>query len=150
MGGVEIRRMESTDAEAVAAIEASVFSVPWTLNGFKSALERRDTIFYVAVEGGRILGYAGFYISIDEADITNIAVEVEARRRGIGRSLMERVIDTCENKGVQMIGLEVRAGNEAAKRMYANLGFKEVGVRKGFYEHPTEDACVMIRYTEKG
>ena len=104
----------------------------------------------MAEREGRILGYAGFYISIDEADITNIAVESHSRRQGIGRALMEKVIDTCENKGVRMIGLEVRAGNEPAKRMYSDLGFKEVGVRKGFYEHPTEDACVMIRNTEKG
>ena len=143
-----IRRMEPEDIEAVAAIEAATFSVPWTVNGFKSALERRDTIFYVAEKDGMIVGYAGFYISVDEADITNVAVEESTRGQGIGQALMEKVIETCDNKGVLMIGLEVRAGNEPAKKLYSGLGFKEVGRRKNFYEQPTEDACVMIRSGE--
>ena len=145
MGDMKIRRMVPEDAEAVARIEADSFSMPWTVNGFLTALERRDTIFYVAEKMGEILGYVGFYISIDEADITNIAVEKDFRRQGIGRLLMETVIDTCTRKDVQMLGLEVRAGNEPAKALYTELGFRAVGIRKGFYERPVEDACVMIK-----
>ncbi len=146
--GIEIRRMEAGDIGAVAAIEADSFSIPWTPNGFKTALDRRDTIFFVAERKGEILGYVGFYISIDEADITNIAVAKTERRQGIGRSLMENVKSVCEKKGVRMIGLEVRAGNEPAKELYSGMGFKEVGVRKDFYRCPTEDACVMIWFKE--
>ncbi len=145
---VNIRRMVAGDAEEVAAIEAATFSVPWTVSGFKTALERRDTIFFVAEREKRIIGYAGFYISMDEADITNVAVAAGERKKGIGEMLMQAVIDTCKSKDVHMIGLEVRAGNEPAKQLYRKLGFKEVGLRKGFYEKPAEDACVMIRSGE--
>ncbi|MBR4808587.1 MAG: ribosomal protein S18-alanine N-acetyltransferase [Lachnospiraceae bacterium] len=145
---IEIRRMSEGDIPDVAAIEASSFSLPWSENGFRTALGRRDTVFYVATVEGRIAGYAGFYICLDEADITNIAVTSDHRRKGIGARLMDEVISACSLKGVLMIALEVRAGNEPAKALYRKCGFQEVGLRKGFYSSPTEDACVMTRYLE--
>ena len=145
---IEIRRMSEGDIPDVAAIEASSFSLPWSENGFKTALGRRDTVFYVATVDEKIVGYAGFYICLDEADITNIAVAPDYKRKGIGGRLMDSVISACSSKGVLMIALEVRAGNEPAKALYRKCGFQEVGLRKGFYSSPTEDACVMTKYLE--
>ena len=145
---IEIRRMCETDIPAVAAIEAGTFSLPWSENGFRTALGRRDTVFFVATVDERIVGYAGFYTCLDQADITNVAVSSEYKRRGIGTRLMDAVITACLSKGVLMIALEVRAGNESAKALYRKCGFEEVGLRKGFYSSPTEDACVMTRYLE--
>lgn len=143
-----IRRMEPEDIEPVAAIEAATFSEPWSVNGFKSALERRDTIFYVAYDEDKILGYVGFYYGIDEADITNVAVAEGARGQGIGEMLIANVLMTCSMKGIGMIGLEVRAGNAPAIALYHKLGFEQVGIRKDFYSKPTEDALVMTKYFE--
>lgn len=140
-----IREMTATDIGEVAALEAEIFSVPWSLQGFADTLAREDILFLVAYEGEKLLGYVGVYCAADEGEITNVAVAQPARRCGVGRALIEALIRMLADRSVFRIVLEVRTSNEPAIRLYEQEGFVVVGTRNNFYEKPAEDAYVMVR-----
>ena len=126
-------------------IEQENFSVPWTENGFFSFLLRQDALFLVAEEEEQILGYCGVILVPDEGDITNVSVKKNRQGQGIGKLLMQELIERSAKAGVTRLFLEVRRSNEAAIHLYERLGFKRDGIRKGYYEEPTEDAVLMSR-----
>ncbi len=142
---VEIREMQIDDLENVLAIEKENFSVPWDANGFFSFMIREGTAFLVAEENGKILGYAGLISAADEGDITNVSVSKTRRQKGIGNSLLEGLLDKARSFELKKIFLEVRASNEAAVRLYEKKLFQQVGVRKGYYTEPVEDALLMCK-----
>ncbi len=139
-----IRTMQKGDVAAVAALEAQIFSMPWSAAGFADTLLRKDVIFLVAYEQDELLGYVGIYCTLDEGEITNVAVAPAARRRGIARALLTELKRQLACRNVAQIVLEVRVSNEPAIRLYEKLGFSVLGVRKNFYEKPTEDAYIMV------
>ena len=126
----------------VAEIEKSCFSLPWSEDAFYGELDNPLATYVVAVDGTDVLGFAGVHEISGEGYITNIAVSESARRRGIGRVLLEKLIDICKDK-CTFVTLEVRAGNAPAISLYEKLGFEKLGIRKNFYEKPTEDAIIM-------
>ncbi len=138
-----IRNMQEEDVSSVAEIEKEIFSMPWTEQGFQSALEQ-DTCFVVAEEE-RILGYCGAYVSFDEAEITNVAVKKDSQGNGVGGRLLEDLEARLEKRGVKRIVLEVRYSNEPAIHLYEKKGYKKLGIRKNFYQNPREDAWMMER-----
>ena len=138
-----IRTMQKGDVAAVAALEAQIFSMPWSAAGFADTLLREDVIFLVAYEQDELLGYVGIYCTLDEGEITNVAVAPAARRRGIARALLTELKRQLTCRNVSRIVLEVRVSNEPAIRLYEQMGFSVLGVRKNFYEKPAEDAYIM-------
>ena len=138
-----IRTMQKGDVAAVAALEAQIFPMPWSAAGFADTLPREDIIFLVAYEQDELLGYVGIYCTLDEGEITNVAVAPAARRRGIARALLTELKQQLACRNVTQIVLEVRVSNEPAIRLYEQMGFSVLGVRKNFYEKPTEDAYIM-------
>ena len=140
-----LREMLVDDLDQVMEIEEELFSVPWTKEGFLTFLMKENGMFLVVEEKGRILGYCGLFTVLDEGDVTNVAVRRDRQREGIGNFLMESMIHLAEERGITMIHLEVRAGNETAIRLYERQGFVRDGLRKGYYTDPTEDAVLMTR-----
>lgn len=140
---ITIQEMQLDDLEQVVEIEQQNFSVPWTENGFFSFLLRSDTLFLVAKEEDRILGYMGIMMVLDEGEITNVSVAQTARRRGVGRLLVQTMLDKMRRAGLNMIHLEVRKSNTPAIRLYEQFAFVQDGERKNYYEEPTEDAVLM-------
>ncbi len=140
---ITIQEMQLDDLEQVAEIERQNFSVPWTENGFFSFLLRSDTLFLVAKEEDQILGYMGIMMVLDEGEITNVSVAQTARRRGVGRLLVQTMLDKMRRAGLTMIHLEVRKSNTPAIRLYEQFAFVQDGERKNYYEEPTEDAVLM-------
>lgn len=140
---ITIQEMQLDDLEQVVEIEQQNFSVPWTENGFFSFLLRSDTLFLVAKEEDRILGYMGIMMVLDEGEITNVSVAQTARRRGVGRLLVQTMLDKMRRAGLTMIHLEVRKSNTPAIRLYEQFAFEQDGERKNYYEEPTEDAVLM-------
>ena len=138
-----LRRMCQEDLEQVAAIEKKIFSEPWSREGFAASLRSPDTMYFVALQGEVIVGYCGLLRSFEEADITNVAVDVPCRRQGVARKMLEKLLEEGKAKGIERFTLEVRIGNQVAIRLYESLGFERVGVRKGFYVKPAEDALIM-------
>lgn len=142
---IQIREMQIDDLEQVMPIEQENFSVPWTETGFFTYLLRSDAMFLVAEEDGEILGYCGVLLVLDEGDITNVSVKKSRRREGIGKRLVEALIQKTGREGVGVLHLEVRLGNEAAIALYEGMGFARDGLRKNYYEAPVEDAVLMSR-----
>jgi ribosomal-protein-alanine acetyltransferase len=151
-GAVRVRRLRPEDVGAVARIERAVFgSEAWPHGAFAYA----GTIFdgappargrlWVAVERGRIVGYAGLELSVlgGEADLINLAVTPAARRRRVGRRLAAAAIGFCRQRGVALLWLRVRASNRAARAFYRRVGFRPVGRFRGYYRTPREDAVLM-------
>ena len=145
MSELRIRRMEERDVQQVAAIEAESFSLPWSEQAFRDSLAMYHTIFLVADLEGRIAGYCGWYQSLEEAEITNVAVKQELRGKGIARELLQELFRVGTAQGVFAYTLEVRVSNTPAIHLYESLGFENVGIRRDFYEKPTEDAMIMWR-----
>ena len=139
-----VRKMTSADISAAVKIEEQCFSLPWSEKSFADSLEREDTVFLVCEDENNIVaGYIGMYLSFDEASITNVAVSPEFRKRGCGQRLVEMAKQVVKEIGVQVIFLEVRTSNQPAISLYSKNGFENLGIRKNFYEHPTEDAYIM-------
>lgn len=140
-----IRRMEQRDVSHVSALEQAVFpSMPWQEYMFRSELQNMVARYLVAEENGRVIGYAGAHIILDEGHVTNIAVAPDARGKGVGRGLARALLQYASNLGVSYMTLEVRQSNLIAQSLYRSLGFHPVTLRKGYYEDNREDALLMV------
>ena len=141
---MRIRRMTGEDCKKAAELEKAIFSQPWSEQGFLDALARKENIFLAAEEAGELCGYLGMYQSLDEGEITNVAVKAEKRNAGIGFLLMQAAIEAAKQQQISQIILEVRVSNASAIHLYEKCGFVNCGIRKGFYDFPKEDAYIMI------
>ena len=139
-----IRRMTMADVDGVAAVEAATFPTPWSRDAFISEMKNVAARYLVAEKDGRIIGYAGAWIILDESHITNIAVLEAERGQGIGRKLTHGLMQYLSNLGAAYATLEVRKSNEVAQNLYKSLGFIKLGVRKRYYEDNGEDALIMV------
>jgi [ribosomal protein S18]-alanine N-acetyltransferase len=129
---------------AVHAIEQEVFADPWSTQDFRDCVSS-DALFLVA-EGKGADTIAGYVVALDAADegeILNLAVAPSGRRNGLGRALVQHMLEALGGRGVQQVYLEVRESNAPARALYAAQGFKEVGRRKQYYRRPVEDAIVL-------
>ena len=145
MSEAAIRRMTLRDVDAVHAIEAATFSKPWTREDFvKEMTQNACARYLVAERSGEIVGFAGAWIVLDEAHVTNIAVRSDHREKGIGKQLTKALVQYAANLGVNYMTLEVRRSNTVAQNLYQALGFEYVGVRKRYYEDNGEDAFLFV------
>lgn len=142
-GGLSILPMKSEDAPAAAALERLCFSDPWGEGEFAGIGENRLDRGFAAWRDGRLTGYVILRLVAGEGEILRIAVDPSERRKGTGRRLTEAAKAAARVAETEKIFLEVRAGNEAAIALYRSCGFKEYGVRKGYYRSPSEDALLM-------
>jgi len=124
-------------------IERGSFAHPWSTRFFLEELRVQCARSVLAEVKGRIVGYILFWLVADEVDIHNLAVRREFRRRGIARSLLQRVVDEARCQGARRVTLEVRRSNEPAQRLYESMGFVTTGLRKGYYSDDGEDALTM-------
>lgn len=140
-----IRRAAIDDIPGIHEIEVRNFSLPWSEESFRDCLNYDDTLFFVDEEEGKIAGFAVLRLFPDEAELYNIAVGEEYRRRGIADSLMNTLTDECDNRSMERILLEVRQSNAPARALYKKHGFTVLGVRAKYYDEPKEDAVIMER-----
>lgn len=146
MAELVIRKATEKDIEGIEALEKICFKTPWSRDSIKhDIVDNKMATYIVAAIGENIVGYIGVWCIIDEGHITNVAVSPVYRRQHIGTLLVDTLIKSTENAGIVRHTLEVRASNVAAKKLYENFGFKESGVRKGYYEDNGEDAILMWR-----
>lgn len=121
---ISFRPLAPEDADAVACIERESFPTPWSREDFWREASNDFACYIVALEGTAVIGFAGCWISFEEAQVTNIAL-------------------TAMQRGVERMTLEVRPSNLPARRLYERLGFVEIGIRKGYYQDNNEDAILM-------
>lgn len=142
-----IRRGRLEDLDGIAALEQVCFASPWSRESlYRDMAENQMAMYFVAELDEEVVGYLGIWLVSEEGHINNVAVSPSHRRRRIGSALIEAMLEATQAEGIIAHTLEVRAGNEAAKRLYEKFGFKEAGLRKGYYEDNGEDAVIMWRY----
>lgn len=141
--GLRIRPMRKEDIPEVLRIERDCFSVPWSERSFLDALDLEYYHFLTALCGQEIAGYGGYIRSFETADIADIAVRSDLRKKGIGEKLLRQLMEDGVRAGVERFSLEVRASNLPAIALYEKLGYRREGLRKGYYENPTEDALIL-------
>ncbi|HYR93179.1 MAG TPA: ribosomal protein S18-alanine N-acetyltransferase [Methylomirabilota bacterium] len=145
---VVIEDMRLEDVPAVQLVENASFPIPWPANAFRHELTQNKNAHYlVAKEGDHIVGYAGLWLSLDEAHITTFAVLPEYRRRKIGERMLLSIFERAERLGAEWLTLEVRASNLPAQRLYEKYGFRPAGIRRRYYSDNNEDAIIM--WTER-
>ena len=138
------RRMTDSDLDAVMAIEEVIYTHPWTRGNFTDSLAAQSHCF-VMERQGVITGYAVLTTGAEEAHLLNLSTALAWQRQGLGQELLNYVIDVARNLGARKIFLEVRVSNVAARALYAKSGFREIGVRRGYYPAygGREDAVVL-------
>ena len=140
---IEYIPMNEAHVAPIAQLEKLCFSDPWSERSIAYELTNPLSAWFVAVEDGTVLGYVGSQAVLDEADMMNIAVSPEARRRGIAQGLVEVLVAALKEKEVRCLTLEVRASNDPAITLYHKLGFTQVGRRPNYYRNPKEDALIL-------
>lgn len=156
--------MRLPDIEQVMPIEQAAFPAPWPASAYRYELTQNDLSSYLVVreqgpeetERGttcprllspaqptRILGYGGFWLLVDEAHISTIAVHPDWRGRGLGEMVLVALVDAAILRGAGEITLEVRVSNAVAQNLYHKYGFAQVGVRKRYYHDNNEDALIL-------
>ena len=142
--------MGPSDLDGVMEIEKVSFPTPWSREMFIEDFPRdfSDTLV-AAGTGDEILGYAVCWTIAGESHLLNIAVHPARRGQGIGRALLTECIRRAARAGASVIYLEVRAGNDAAQRLYRSMGFEFRGIRKGYYTDTAEDALIFDREVRK-
>jgi ribosomal-protein-alanine N-acetyltransferase len=141
--------MEERDIPQVAAIDKLSFANPWSAGSYRYELvTNRASHFWVLLAPApeterQVVGYAGFWLIVDEAHIGTLAVQPLWRRRGLGEKLLATLLCQARDLGAVMATLEVRAGNLAAQHLYQRHGFAEVGRRKKYYQDNGEDALLL-------
>ena len=140
------RPFDAGDVAYVAALEAQIHAAPWTVGNFRDAIAAGYATC-VAEREGRIVAYGMLMLAPGEAQVLNVSVVPDARRAGLGRALLRRLLALAAQRGAEQAFLEVRAGNAAAQALYASEGFQPVARRQGYYPGPAltdrEDALVM-------
>jgi ribosomal-protein-alanine N-acetyltransferase len=147
-GGVErvvVRAMRAEDVDTVVEIETEAFSSPWRKETFTDLIGRPGLELLVmehAQEG--VVGYAVLWCILDQGELANVAITPRMRSMGLGTRLLSRVLDIARDRGVEKVFLEVRASNARALDLYRRFGFTDVGLRRGYYDHPKEDARILM------
>lgn len=141
-----IEKLQTTHLDQVLQIERVSFPTPWSRQSFLNEIHNNDFAHYFAcMTDGLLVGYAGMWVIIDEAHITNVAVHPEYRGQHLGRLLLAHLMNEAAAQGAGRITLEVRPSNWQAQTLYHRLGFIPVGLRKGYYTDTDEDAIIMWR-----
>ena len=140
--------MSPAHVAQVAALEKLCFSDPWSENSVASELKNELSLWLVALEDERVVGYVGSQSVLGESDMMNVAVHPDRRRRGVAEALITGLISALKEKGNHCLSLEVRASNVPAIALYGKLGFIQVGRRPNYYRNPKEDACILRKEWE--
>lgn len=142
--GVAFRPMRPGDIEPIMALEREVYSFPWTPGNFHDSLKAGYSCWVLEI-GSYIVGYGVMMLAAGEAHLLNIAVGAQWQRQGLGRRLLQHLIRVAREYHAEMLFLEVRPSNRAARALYDDIGFSEIATRRHYYpaHDGREDAILM-------
>ena len=143
-----ISEMKSEHVAQIAALEALCFSDPWSENSVASELNNPLSLWLVALDGERVMGYVGSQTVCEETDMMNIAVHPDFRRQGAAEALVNALVMELQQVASKCLTLEVRVSNEPARKLYEMLAFSQIGCRKNYYRNPREDALILRKEWE--
>jgi ribosomal-protein-alanine N-acetyltransferase len=149
------RWMQMKDLERVVEIDRLSFSLPWPASSFRYELEENEAarcwVLDLLETNGQwvVVGMAVVWVVLDEAHIATIAIHPDYRRLGLGKRLLNALLQDAIRQGLRIATLEVRLGNLAAQQLYQQFGFEVVGKRPRYYHDTNEDALIMtVRLSE--
>ena len=137
-----VEKLTGAHLGEVAELECLCFADPWSEKALE-LLTSDEAYGAVCISDGRVMAYGGVLWTPFEGQITNVATHPNARRCGMGAAVLEHLIAVAKERGCEQLSLEARVSNLPAIALYERYGFLKMGVRRGFYKHPTEDAYVM-------
>ena len=144
-----IRAMDLDDLDRIVELEHILFTSAWNKSDFiYELLENQFSFNYVLEENDQIIGYVGVWLMYEQSQITPIGVDPAYWRRGLGRMLMQEMIELAMKQGCEKMSLEVRISNQPAISLYQSLGFETVAIRKDYYQDNHEDAYLMVKGLE--
>lgn len=141
---IKISKMNIDDLNKISPVLLTEFDDFWNYNIFKSELENENSKYVVAKNNDEIVGFAGIWISIDEAHVTNIVTKKDLRKNGIGSILLEELINLSKTLNLVSITLEVNENNLDTIKLYEKFGFEKLGIRKKYYNN-TDNALIMTK-----
>jgi len=144
---VTLRKLELHDLDAIERIERESYPTPWSRSMFAGELAKPSSLSLGAFdeESGALVGYLVISRYVDAWHVMNLAVTPPWRRRGIARTLLDRLFEVTSDDERRGYTLEVRVSNEGAIELYETMGFVARGVRRGYYTDNREDALIMWR-----
>ena len=140
---VIIKPLTEEYVDQVCVLEEEAFSMPWHRESFLEMIANENACYLVALIGEEVVASCGLRHIVGEGEITNVVTKGTMRGKGIGRQILLQLLEEGAKMGAEAFTLEVRVSNAPAIHLYESLGFVSEGVRKNFYEEPTEDALIM-------
>lgn len=141
---IDIAPLRIEHLKEMKEIEDSSFEAPWPGSAYRSELTTNRLARYLgAREAGRLIGFGGIWLMVDEAHVTTIAVRPAERGRGVGTALLLALLAAAREEGAATATLDVRVSNLGAQRLYERLGFRPAGRRVRYYDDNGEDALIM-------
>jgi len=143
----KILPMVLDDVKQAAEIELLSIAQPWSENAFTAELNNERAVILCAknTESGEVVGFIAASYVLDEVNINSVAVAEKYRKSGIGQALLNSLFEAVKGFAVSVM-LEVRQSNLPAISLYEKAGFEKVGMRKNFYENPSENAVLMTKF----
>lgn len=126
------RHMRMSDLIEVARLEKALYAFPWSLGNFRDSVTA-DYDCWVVTHGETVIGYAVLMVALDEAHLLNFAVAAEWQNQGIGRGFLKHMVEVARVAGCQIVYLEVRPSNFAARHLYRVMGFQQIAIRPEYY-----------------
>lgn len=140
---VIIRKATINDVDAIVDVERDVFTTAWSRKSFEEELNNIMTTYLVVETEHQVVGYAGFWLVVDEAQVTNVAIKHDWQSQGLGRKLMQALLKEAKLQAAINMSLEVRESNFTAQNLYETLGFSVNGLRPNYYLDDKENAILM-------
>lgn len=140
---VIIKPLTEEYVDQVCILEEEAFSMPWHRESFLEMIANENACYLVALIGEEVVASCGLRHIVGEGEITNVVTKGTMRGKGIGRQILLQLLEEGAKMGAEAFTLEVRVSNAPAIHLYESLGFVSEGIRKNFYEEPTEDALIM-------
>jgi ribosomal-protein-alanine N-acetyltransferase len=140
---IRIEPFRPEDLDAIMEIEDCSFTAQWSRKSYGGLWPQKSIDVWVAWQGDELVGYYLVQTSKFEQELHTFAVKPELRRRGIGRLMMDHMLEKAKGRGVEFIYLQVRPSNQEAKELYKSLGFVGIGMRRNYYRDNFENALVM-------
>ena len=141
---MDLRRSRPDDAGEIALLESKIFADPFGEKDILSYICSENGMCFTATDDTGVVGYIIGTKIPPEGEIYRIAVREDKRQRGIGYRLLSFGLKTEIGSGVETVFLEVREKNLPARGLYRSYGFSEIGIRKNYYQNPTDNAVIMV------
>ena len=126
------RRMRTADLPEVTHLERALYAFPWSLGNFRDSVAA-DYDCWTITHGEMVIGYAVLMIALDEAHLLNFAVAAEWQGQGVGRAFLKHMVTVARGAACEIVYLEVRPSNVAARQLYRAMGFQQIAIRPSYY-----------------